>query len=155
MSHNHVWKFNAHASQKDYTMALKRITLILENLYMIVGNSKGDPNSEAYTESFIIFNGRVPCAGEHFYVPLTVPKKGEYFSCDTLGYPYDSLVKACLVVLYEYLGDDIEIYNDGTFYNWGHGIRIAGNIPVKFTSIRDVPIKLKSMEDFCESKFRP
>jgi hypothetical protein len=140
----HVWVFNPHGNQRSYDLALMRITNILDNSFMIVANTRGDPNTEPYTKSFIIFNGVAPHIGEHFYLPQTLKETTGYYSCNTRKEPYDSFVKACLVTLYDYIGDDIQIYSDDDFKAWRTGIDIAGG----------VDLKLRSMEDFDEGKFR-
>jgi hypothetical protein len=109
---------------------------------MVVGNSRGDPNSEPYTKTFIIFNGIVPFIGEHFFLPEKISEAQSHYSCDTDGQPYDCVVKACLVILYDYLGDDIQIFSDDDINDWQAGVQMAGGIYVK----------LRSMEDFYESK---
>lgn len=143
MAHKHVWKLNPQGDQRYYKLALLGIENLIDTSYMVVGNSRGDPNSEPYTKTFIIFNGIVPFIAEHFYLPKQLSAAEAHYSCYTNGQPYDCIVKACLVILYEYIGDDIQIFSDGDIKDWQTGIWMAGGGHVK----------LKSMEDFYESKF--
>lgn len=137
MSFNHKWMFNPEGDQAKYHLALLAITNIIDSSFMVVGNSRGDPNTEPYSKSFIIFNGIAPFIGDYFYLPERIDQAKGSYSCYTNGYPYDEIVKASLVVLYDYLGNDIQIFTDDPYKDWASGRGHAGGIPVYLRPMED------------------
>ena len=74
------------------------------------------------------------CSHETFYFPRLLrdipawqePEEGLYFSfCKTAYKPYDTTVTAALIILKNYLGDEIQILSDGDLKDWSEAMMIC------------------------------
>jgi hypothetical protein len=128
MDYRHYWKLNPNGNEQQYQLALMCITNLLDENYNYVANGRGDPNTEPHTRSFITFNGRAPHDHETFYLPAKLSESTGRDSCNTARKPYDRIVTACLAILQEFLGDDIQIFSDGTREDWNSGVSLAGEV---------------------------
>ena len=143
MNYTHFWRLNEKGCEKCYKLGLLSITNLIDSSFMIVGNSRGDPNSSPYTKDSIIFNGIAPFDNELFYLPKSLKSSSGIYSCNTRGHLYDDLVMASLVILQDYLGNDIKIYSERDKKAWSSGICMAGGLN----------LRLCSWEELSEDKF--
>ncbi len=71
------------------------------------------------------FNGSRENGHENFVLREMLHLNESFNFCKTAQKPYDTLVKACLLILKSKLGDAIEISSDGNVQDWIAGLALA------------------------------
>ena len=109
MGYTRYWGFGKKVDKKAYKSALKDIgTMVKANMDVLAdGGGEGKPIVKA---NEIVFNGKDEDSHETF--ALDSKMKGDF--CKTARKPYDEFVGASLLILKDYLGDQVDIDSDGS-----------------------------------------
>lgn len=111
MGYTRYWGFGKDVDMKAYKSALKDIgTMVKANTDILAdGGGEGEPIVKA---NEIVFNGKAENGEDHETFALASKPKGDF--CKTARKPYDEFVGASLLILKDYLGDQVDIDSDGS-----------------------------------------
>ncbi len=136
IGYTHYYEIKKKSKIKDLSGCLKNIKTILEQ-YQDIINLKGDDKPKV-TKNLIMFNGIREDGHETFHFEFPSTRNGlfkkynsdengfAFYFCKTARKPYDIAVTKCLLILKEYLKDDMKLSSDGDFSNqeeWGQAIK--------------------------------
>ena len=124
MGYTHYWSLAAFTlhSEKPYKKALTECRKIIKASPVPLGNWKGEGKPKLNGEISINGYGKDMC--ESFILP-EIPK-GDL--CKTNNQPYDVVVVACLCILQEQLGRNIQVRSDGDPDEWEEGRVLASKV---------------------------
>lgn len=133
MGYTHYWKPKGKVNEEQYAKAIEDIKVIVKRCAPVLANWAGDFGTSPEFETAIRFNGidytsQIADEGkkgdhshETFSLPLTPPSESN--CCKTARKPYDHVVVACLAVLAEVEGMDVQ--SDGYKAEWEDGVALA------------------------------
>lgn len=110
MGYTRYWGFKKDADMKAYKSALKDIGTMVKANTNILGDGAGEGGEPTVKPNEIRFNGKDGDDYETF--SLDSKLKGGF--CKTNRKPYDEFVGASLLILKDYLGDQVDIDSDGS-----------------------------------------
>lgn len=125
MGYTHYWKLLKDIDSTIWSNIVLDIKKVIkESGIKISGwNGKGKPK---FNDTVISFNGN---GDKDSHETFSIENKPVNFSfCKTARKPYDTVVVACLVVLKNYLKNDIEITSDGDLEELQPGIDLCMNV---------------------------
>jgi len=142
IGYTHYWDIRKKPRLKDLSGCLENIKKVILQYQDVIQLEDDDGKPPLITKNLIAFNGIGEDGHETFYFEfppsikkikdsvryeLTPDDKDFTFNfCKTARKPYDECVARCLLILKEYLKDDMKLNSDGDFKNeeeWGRAIK--------------------------------
>lgn len=124
MGYSHYFYLNPKGKKKDLSGCLDKINQVIAEHRDIIQYEEDDTKPPVVTPTLIRFNGigEEGCETFYFEYPPDLKDKiiskedGKVFSfCKTARKPYDIVVCKCLLILKEYLKEDMRLSSDGSF----------------------------------------
>ena len=138
MGYTNYWHFNsvpkgkAKQVEELYQNAIKECSKIIKYWQKTCEDYERLSGFTAHTAigayGGIEVNGKQECAHEFFNLTEHFNQNRQGNFCKTNRHPYDIIVKACLVVLKDNLGDIVEISSDGEIEDWVEGLDLADKV---------------------------
>ena len=122
MGYTHYWELNPNGKKKDLSGCLGKIKEVILQHADIIQYEEDKAKLPLVSNKLIRFNGIGNDGHETFYFEYPPKKKVSYsvdddgfiFAfCKTARKPYDIVVCKCLLILKEYLKEDMKLSSDG------------------------------------------
>ena len=146
MGFTHYWRLRK-GEKKDLSGCLENIKKVLDKYKDLIQREWDDKKTPLINKNLIRFNGIGDNGYETFWFEYP-PKKEEsnkegfeFNFCKTARKPYDIVVCECLLILKEYLNEDMKLSSDGMISvgsedeNWGKAIEEVEKIGVDIIPI--------------------
>ena len=145
MGYTHYWELNKNSKIKDLSGCLENIKKVVLQFGDVQFEEDND-KLPLITKNLIRFNGIGEDGHETFYFEFPPQRKINdwnkynsennnfiFYFCKTAIKPYDEAVTRCLLILKEYLKEDMKLSSDGDFSNqeeWGQAIKEVQNMGI-------------------------
>ena len=126
MGYTHYQTIEKKVNLTKYKSALTDIRKLIKASPIDLGDYCGDKKGGAELLPDINFNGIDDLSHENFM--LTKKPLVDFNFCKTAQKPYDLIVTACLAVLKDKLGAQVEVKSDGNKSDWVDGTKYANNV---------------------------
>jgi|TARA_Y100000310_G_scaffold345080_1_gene461654 hypothetical protein len=144
MGYTHYWELNKKTKITNLKGCLKNIRIVLEQYKDIIQFESDEDKKPIITNHLIKFNGINGDGHETFYFEFPAKRKETewnkynsetnsfvFYFCKTARKPYNIVVCKCLLILKEYLKDDMKLSSDGEFNNeWKQAIDEVQNMGI-------------------------